>query len=226
MNNATFVQNVQRNVNRVKEYKLGHDGSDGACDCIGLIIGAIRLAGEKWSGTHGSNYSARNEMRSLDRIPSANALSVGDIVYKAYEPGESGYNLPATYKNSNDQRDYYHVGVVTSVNPLVITHCTGVPGGIKKDTALGKWKYFGQLKKVTNDSPAPTPVPSGKAVVNDKAVAVRVGISKSTQILTRLPKGTVVDLVDVPSDWTCISANGVTGFMMTEFLDKGGQDNA
>ena len=26
-------------------YKLGHDGSDGTCDCIGLIIGAIRRAG-------------------------------------------------------------------------------------------------------------------------------------------------------------------------------------
>lgn len=25
-------------------YKLGHDGSDGSCDCIGLIIGAIRRA--------------------------------------------------------------------------------------------------------------------------------------------------------------------------------------
>lgn len=29
-------------------YKLGHDGSDGSCDCIGLIIGAIRRAGGTW----------------------------------------------------------------------------------------------------------------------------------------------------------------------------------
>ena len=40
-------------------YHAGGDGSDGTCDCIGLIIGAIRRAGGRWTGTHGSNYAAR-----------------------------------------------------------------------------------------------------------------------------------------------------------------------
>ena len=38
-------------------YRLGGDGSDGTCDCVGLIIGAIRRAGGQWAGTHGSNYA-------------------------------------------------------------------------------------------------------------------------------------------------------------------------
>ena len=42
-------------------YKLGHDGSDGTCDCIG----AIRRAGGKWTGTNGSNWAARNAIVSI-----------------------------------------------------------------------------------------------------------------------------------------------------------------
>lgn len=51
-----FLAAVQDNAARVQAYEHGHDGSDGLCDCVGLIIGALRLAGIKYSGTHGSNY--------------------------------------------------------------------------------------------------------------------------------------------------------------------------
>ena len=76
-------------------YKLGHDGSDGACDCIGLIIGAIRRAGGEWNGTHGSNWAARNAVDALHAVADAGDLQVGQAVFKAAEPGKSGYNLPA-----------------------------------------------------------------------------------------------------------------------------------
>ena len=36
-------------------YKQPGDGSNGVCDCIGLIIGALRRMGLKWTGIHGSN---------------------------------------------------------------------------------------------------------------------------------------------------------------------------
>ena len=36
-------------------------------------------------------------------------------------PGQAGYALPERYKKGPDQRDYYHVGVVTAVEPLEIT---------------------------------------------------------------------------------------------------------
>ena len=56
------------------------DGSDGYCDCIGLIIGAIRRMGLKWTGIHGSNWAARKEVEKLEKINSVNDLSVGDLV--------------------------------------------------------------------------------------------------------------------------------------------------
>ena len=56
------------------------DGSDGYCDCIGLIIGAIRRMGLKWTGIHGSNWSARQETKGLKEIKNQSELKPGDIV--------------------------------------------------------------------------------------------------------------------------------------------------
>ena len=66
-----FLVCVQENAARVREYESGHDGSNGKCDCIGLIIGALELAGFHWPGVHGSNWAARNAMGSFGPINSA-----------------------------------------------------------------------------------------------------------------------------------------------------------
>lgn len=145
---SVFMEGIDENVARVREYVNGGDGTGGECDCIGLIIGAIRLKGGSWTGTHGSNYAARYEMNSFSEIPSVDSLRYGDIVYKHYKPSDSGYALPSRYDDHEDQNDYYHVGVVTSVDPLEITHCTTVSGGIKRDSSLGAWSHFGRLSKI------------------------------------------------------------------------------
>lgn len=119
-----FHEALQKNISRVREYENGMDGTDGQCDCIGLIIGALRLAGSKWKWTHGSNYAMRYRMKNTYRIENKNQLQVDQLVYKAHDPGESGYALPEKYAKHADRRDYYHVGVVESVNPLTIVHCT------------------------------------------------------------------------------------------------------
>ena len=99
-----FLTGVQENVARIHSYQLGHDGSDGTCDCIGLIIGAIELAGGNWPWTHGSNYAARYRINNLHYVSSASQLSRGDIVFKAKEPGDDGYDLPSRYDSSPDRR--------------------------------------------------------------------------------------------------------------------------
>lgn len=140
-----FVSAVLKNAQRVKRYELGHDGSDGACDCIGLVIGAIRLMGGSWDCTHGSNYAARYKTRNLAPLTDSDLVGLGDLVYKARKPGEKGYHLPPAYELHKLQYDYYHVGVVTSVNPVIVTHCTTTPGGIKQDHSLDGWQYFGEV---------------------------------------------------------------------------------
>ena len=114
------------------DYRHGGSGDDGTCDCIGLVIGAIRRGGGAWPGMHGSNYAARNEMISLTEINEARDLSVGELVFKHYRPGERGYDLPERYRGGLDWNDYYHVGVVISVAPLKIRHMSSP--GIRTDT--------------------------------------------------------------------------------------------
>lgn len=217
MTNEQFLEGVQKNIDRIRAYKLGMDGRGGECDCIGLIIGAIRLMGGKWTGTHGSNYAARNEMAAFGEIISVNMLAVGDIVYKAKRPGQSGYALPGAYDSHPDKNDYYHVGVVTKVKPLEITHCTSVSGGIKRDKSLGQWQYVGQLKKIQE----------GEVMGEERTYKViggsllmRSGPDRSYPVILIMPDGSAVKAAEITgnSEWRYCKYGGKTGYCMKKYL--------
>lgn len=148
MTTDEFLAHLQALAAEKPVYRLGGDGDDGTCDCIGAIIGALRRGGVKWPGIHGSNWTARNATNNMSRIVKTSSLQTGDLVYKIHKPGSSGYDLPARYASHFDDKDYYHVGVVTQVNPLRILHCTA-PGGFTTDRRLGQWTYHGQLSLLT-----------------------------------------------------------------------------
>lgn len=151
-------------------YKQPGDGSDGTCDCIGLEIGALRRAGLKWTGIHGSNYAARYQTVNMEYIKSTGDLEKGDIVYKAAdEKGvvklacsagtkKHAWTLPARYKKDGayydgDLLDYYHVGIVTGTDPLRITHMTSP--AMKVDTSLGGgWNYHGKSRPIVEAAEA------------------------------------------------------------------------
>lgn len=144
---ADFLAKVDEIQAEKPTYRLGGKAADGTCDCIGLVIGALARCGVKWPGIHGSNWAARSAMAYLLPVAAARELAVGEVVYKAKEPGAAGYALPSRYSADPDRRDYYHVGVVRSVQPLRIVHCTS-PGGMTTDTKLGKWAFRGWLTMV------------------------------------------------------------------------------
>ena len=215
-----FLECVQENVSRIHGYESGHDGSDGTCDCIGLIIGALALAGFKWPGVHGSNWAARNAMSSFGPIADAGEIYLGEIVYKAREPGEAKYDLPDRYKDSGDVRDYYHVGVVTCADPLCITHCTSVDGGIQRDSRQGNWKFGGQLKYV-DYAEGVGDVDEWAIVTADsgKTVNLRKAPDKKSAVIARVPVGTRVRVLAwADAAWRRVEANGKTGYMMAEYL--------
>lgn len=139
-----FLANVRKIQAADPRYRLGRDGSDGYCDCIGLVIGAIRRSGGRWTGIHGTNWTARNAMRTLQKLQSAEQLRRGELVFRAHEQGEKGYALPNRYANDGDRRDYYHVGVVMQTSPLRILHCSG--GGVQTDTSAKRWQFHGMLR--------------------------------------------------------------------------------
>ena len=233
----SFLACIQENAARAHAYESGHDGSDGKCDCIGLIIGALALAGFRWPGTHGSNWAARNAMTTPPGLcptsPDRGGVFLGEIVYKAKEPGESGYSLPERYRNSGDLRDYYHVGVVTSVEPLIITHCTNVPGGIKEDRAITNWRWGGKLKYVNNGKGEGQmePVYQAKAHAegNDYPVKMRTQPNANADVLAKIPQGEIVDVISDGGKWSFILYGDQTGYMMNKFLipvkdDEGDKD--
>lgn len=220
---SAFAAGIDRNVARVTHYQLGGDGKDGGCDCIGLIIGAIRLEGGSWPWTHGSNYTARNRMREFRQIKSAKELKLYELVFKGRQPGEKGYNLPEKYKDSGDLTDYYHVGVVTSVNPLVIKHCTEVAGGIKTDNTLGQWKYAGwldQIKKEEDKQDDGGKKDMGQYKVVGGKLMLRKGPGTKYAVLKVIPNETVITATDEEKDgWIQVDYDGTLGYCMAQFLE-------
>lgn len=239
-----FLNGCKRNASRIKSYKLGCNGANGLSDCIGYIIGALELEGQKWNGTHGSNYAARYRTKNLHRVTNSAQLKLGDIVYKHHNPGTKAWqeSFPQnSYKGHPDQNDYYHVGVVTSVNPLEISHCSG--GGMHYDRKLGYWDYAGECSLVdygTGSVSVSTPIEeeissttvceSGKAVVDvpdDTSVNIRSAASTSSKILVKANEGTELNVLSVSGEWAKVeysfSKTGV-GYIMSRFIRDGKVD--
>lgn len=219
---SEFTQGIIENANRVKEYKKGGSGSNGKCDCVGLIIGAERLIGMKHSGIHGSNYFARYHTINLHKITKASQLEVGQVVYKVRTPGADKYDLPARYNSSPDKNDYYHIGYVLSVNPLKIVHCS--TGGIHYDTKLGKWGYAGNIKGVdytaSSEAEDEQQITTGGAVVdvpNDGTVNVRKSASLHALKVDTLREGETCEIVSISGDWAEVHYEK-TGYVMKKYL--------
>jgi hypothetical protein len=235
-------------------YKQPGDGTDGTCDCIGLIIGAIQRMGLKWTGIHGSNYAARYQTVDLEYIERVSDLELGDVIYKACDKDgrvrkacnggsiSHKYDLPNRYKPTgayynHDLNDYYHVGAVTSVSPLQITHMTSPR--MKVDTNLnGGWNYHGKAKPIvdaagkdggTTASKAediikePIATSDCKAIVvadNGKPVKLRQYPSTSCKTWDSIPCGTEVTIIDPGEEWAKINCGKRKGwYMMAQFLD-------
>jgi hypothetical protein len=213
---GAFLSGVKAIIDSRPTYELGQDGSNGKCDCIGLIIGGLRRAGGIWDGTHGSNWAARNAIINLSESP---RLEVGTILFKAYKPTDKGYSLPEKYAGHPDKLDYYHVGVVMSVEPLKIAHCTTGAGvnGIKIDTTMGRWKHGGHLKwldeETKMDGYAIVSAPNG-GTVNLRSSPTTLG----NNILASPRTGERVSVLSKDSNWWRVGYNGTIGWMMREFL--------
>jgi len=246
-----FLQMIQKIKSLNPAYKQPGDGSNGVCDCIGLIIGAIRRMGLRWNGIHGSNYAARFMTDGLAYISSLSELELGDCVYKAVHHGGRGqkpcnggtfvheWKLPDRYQKGSlytpdNQLDFYHVGVVTSVNPLRITHMTSPH--MKVDTSIGNWNYHGKIKPIVEAAekgsvpvpePAPTPtspVPSAgvKAIVeaeNGKPVKMREYPSTKCATWENVPCGTEVTVLEPGEEWCRIEHRNRKWYMMAKFVD-------
>ena len=228
-------------------YKLTGIGDDGTCDCIGLFIGALKRMGIKWIGIHGSNYAARYDIENLKPIQNVNDLEVGDLVFKACSQNSTKHkwDLPKRYHKdgayyNGDLNDYYHVGIVTLVDPLVIvplniTHMTSPH--MKVDTKLNHnknsvWSHYGKSKtllkaagKIVSPVVVKEPIASSgsEAIVVAKSgsnVFLRMYPDKNCRTWDRVPVGKKVTIVEPGEVWAKVNYGKRKGwYMMAEFLD-------
>ena len=229
-----FIAAAEQIANEGPAYQHGGDGSGGYCDCIGLIIGAIRRCGGQWRGTHGSNYAARYEVDRIRKITSNVELKRGDVVFKAYEPGQGGYSLPGKYEKggesyTGDLRDYYHIGIVESANPLNIRHMTTPKA--KMDYQLGKWAYAGRLKKLDAEETESTGTAGGggkktmETVIisggnTEKPINMRSIASTASTKIGEIPQGTEVEILEGGGAFSRVKYGNLIGWVMNDYVHR------
>jgi hypothetical protein len=130
---------------------------------------------------------------------------------------------------TGDMNDYYHVGVVTSIDPLAITHCTESDNvnGIARDNSIKGWSLYGQLIGIEYEEIAPPVLPEESltankvAVVyaeNRKPVKLRPIPSTDKPYIAEVPFGAQVEILEQADGWAKVVWGSQRGYMMTDFL--------
>ena len=227
-----FVEGVNSIYVEQPAYKLGHDGSDGECDCIGMPRGALEREGvTDVTNMRGTNQAARHTILNLQQIKKADQLRVGDVVLKVRDKDDKDMPLPDRYRKGGADYDakigeinFTHIGTVTRVNPLEITHMTSPTA--KKDTRLAGWTWFGQLPWV-GEGEEEDPAETEWAIVwaeNGGTVKMRAKPSTLCRLYWDVPVGSQVILLEPGGTWSRIIWAGREGYMMTKFLRAYGEE--
>ena len=228
-----YVEGVNSIYVEQPSYELGHDGSDGKCDCIGMSRGGLERAGATGvTNMRGTNQAARKAIEELQEIRTEAQLLLGDVVLKTRDKDDKTMPLPDRYRKGGADYDpkwgetnFTHIGTVTHVNPLEITHMTSPKP--KKDKSAKGWGYFGSLPWV-EQKPAPEPGPEPEppepvtAVVvaeTGKTVKMRAKPSTKCRLYWDVPVGSEVIVDEKGDEWSRITWEGREGWMMTRFLD-------
>lgn len=240
-----YLEGVESIYREKPTYKTGHDGSDGQCDCIGMCRGALKREGVTGiKNMNGTNTAARKTIVGLAKIESTSQLCLGDVVLKVRDKDDPDMPLPdkfrkggADYDPTWGETNFTHIGTVTGVDPLEITHMTSPTA--KKDTKIGNWVYFGVLPWVASDVPVPDPQPEPEpgpepepAIETATVMAPTGGTVKmrakpttSCSLYWDVPVFSIVDVLEKDcafssgENWSKIQWTGRTGFMMSKFLN-------
>ena len=195
-------------------------------DCSGAFVYAYKKLG-KISIYHGSNWMARNEACQLLPITAAQP---GMIALKAKEETENGYHLPEKYKNGTDTRDYYHVGLVSRDGCRVLNAAGADYGFISSGlSAKNGWDfvsyaksidYGGKENETETQEEGKTMFQMMVTATSGSTVNRRVAPKAGAALLDRIKIGTVVTVVATDGTWSTVQYDGVTGYMMSQYLTE------
>lgn len=183
---------------------------EGCVDCSGAFVWAYEQF--RKSIAHGSNAIARQYVRELLPISQAKP---GMAAFKYREPGQQNYDLPAKYRNSADQRDYYHIGLVDEGGKFVL-NAQGTKAGFTR-TKISNWGCVGYLTAVDYGGDKQM----GSYIVtapDGNPVRLREMPNKGADIICKLKCGTVVNAAQPENGWQEVRYGDSVGYMMQQFL--------
>ena len=176
-------------------------------DCSGLFTWAFKQLGGYMY--HGSDTMFRKYTTANGTLKEGKRTDGGELL-----PGTAVF----VWKDS--EQKYSHVGLFIG-DGWVIEAASTQTGIVKTKASASKWTHWGELKGVDYHG-GDQPVPDGYAVVTGVRVAIRKEPTTASKVLTRVDTGKQVKLEEPPpSDWDYVSYQGVTGWMMKEFLKEG-----
>ena len=202
----------------------------GCVDCSGAFVYAYKQFGQ--SIAHGANAIARQHIKG-NLLPACQAKP-GMAAIKLRTPNEEGYDLPDKYRQGGSAydgnlNDYYHIGLVDT-DPNYILNAKSTQAGFSRDKIWNGWDCVAYLAKVDYQDEGDSEMEEVKAVValpagaSGSTVNLRASASKSAKIIRRVPVGTTVKVLTDQEFWCEIEVDGVSGWMMANYLEYAGQE--
>lgn len=221
---SRFAARVEQIAARPLQYKIGGIGKNGVCDCTGLIMGAMYELGRKKYDMHSTNYFARYQTMEMKRVDQKRAY-VGQILYKARDntdgDGMNARYLPGGRYYTGDLLDYYHVGVVTGINPLRVIECTeyGKVSGIVISSSLKGWEYEGKLRGVDYSEKEVEDVLYYARVTTKEDPLTLRNAPLSGKKIGEIPRGEIVEVMST-GDWPRVKYDGMLGYASAQYLER------
>jgi hypothetical protein len=89
------------------------------------------------------------------------------------------------------------------------------------DTSLGKWSYYGRLKKIDYSGGHEMGTVTISGGNQDQPIRLRKTASTSSSILAEIPQGSTAELLDDGGTWCKVRWNSLTGYVMGVFVHNG-----
>jgi len=190
-------------------------------DCSGAFVRAYRLQG---AGIyHGSNTIYRKHCSAVGPTKGAK-LEPGMAVFKHRSDGKE----PSQFRGDGIG-NLYHIGLVTSVNPLRIVHAT-TPAA-KADSTLGQWSRWGRLALAENEAAdSGDNGEAGYGVLSSHECVISLFDKPGGVSVAVVPRGTKLtvtretDLCLIP--FGRVTYNGQTGWVNLHLTSRGKEGEA
>ena len=207
------------------EYVWGK-AEEGCVDCSGAFTYAGSVLGANF--LHGSNAIARKCI--IGQMLPISEARPGMAAFKARVPGEKDYALPDKYTRGADLNDYYHIGLIDTDGKHVL-NAKGTSYGFWRDelTRSNGWDCVAYLTDVDYGEAVPVEqVKMAKVVLPTGASGTSVNMRKdkdrASQVITRVPVGSEVRVINDAGEWCYIGYGDKIGWMMSNYLEYAGQD--